>query len=264
MENKTNPLLEKLRLPGETVQLPSQGIFYKNTDVLAPDVVNGEVHVYPMTGYEEILMNSPDKLFSGDAVREVFKRCVPQVNNVDQLLAKDVDFLLLALRKVSYGDTFEVTYKHTCENGEEHTYTGTISEFLQNVKPINEILKKLKLNVSTNQVVKLKPISFSDFIRIVQEIDLNVNKENTENPDVVFKRIVESVVAVIESVDDITDKDLIREWIENCPPSVIKEINDGVDATLDWGIDPVLKTKCKDCGEDIEISTLINPLHFFT
>jgi len=41
---KSNPLLENLRLPGETVRLPSGGMFYKNGE-LASHVNNGEIHV---------------------------------------------------------------------------------------------------------------------------------------------------------------------------------------------------------------------------
>ena len=108
-----NPLLARVNLPGETFKLPSGGILYDD-DEISSDVKDGELHVLPMTTYDEILLRTPDLLFSGDAIKQVFNRCVPQVTNPMLLFAKDVDFLLLCLRKVTYGDEMEVPYTHTC------------------------------------------------------------------------------------------------------------------------------------------------------
>ena len=89
---RSNPLLERIRIPGETFTLPSQGIFYKNGE-LDDDSKNGEVYIYPMVTYDEIVLKTPDKLFSGEAITEVFQRCVPQIKKPMELLAKDVDFI---------------------------------------------------------------------------------------------------------------------------------------------------------------------------
>ena len=65
-----NPLLSKLNMPGATFKLPSCGLFYTSGEI-TPDVVDGEVHVQPMTGYDELLLKSPDMLFSGQGVNKV-------------------------------------------------------------------------------------------------------------------------------------------------------------------------------------------------
>jgi len=88
-----NPLLTRVEMPGSTFQLPSRGLFYDNGE-LRDDVEMGEVHVHPMSAFDEILMKTPDALFSGEAVHKVFLRCIPQVLQPVELLAKDVDFLL--------------------------------------------------------------------------------------------------------------------------------------------------------------------------
>ena len=64
IQNLNNPLLRNIQLPGDTVRLPSRGIFYNNGE-LTPSTQNGEVHVYPMKAIDEIIMRSPDKLLSG-------------------------------------------------------------------------------------------------------------------------------------------------------------------------------------------------------
>ena len=106
-----NPLIERSRIPGEIHRLPSRGIFYTNGE-LDGSVRDGELQIFPMTLIDEITMKSPDLLFSGDAVKQVLGRCVPQVLKPGQLLSKDVDFLMLVIRKASYGD-LEINYKHT-------------------------------------------------------------------------------------------------------------------------------------------------------
>jgi hypothetical protein len=98
-QQQLNPLLHKIRIPGETIRLPSRGIFY-TPGVLIDDVINGEIHVYPMTTIDELILKSPDKIMSGDAIAEIFSRCVPQVLNTKRLLAKDVDFILITLKKI--------------------------------------------------------------------------------------------------------------------------------------------------------------------
>ena len=56
-----NPLLERIKLPGDSFALPSGGLFY-GEGVLDPSVSNAEIHVHPMTTLDEITMKSPDLL----------------------------------------------------------------------------------------------------------------------------------------------------------------------------------------------------------
>ena len=114
---------------GSTFQLPSRGLFYKKGE-LRDDVEMGEVHVHPMSAYDEILMKSPDQLYSGESVDKVFRRCIPQILNPSELISKDVDFLLVCLRQVTYGNDMEVTYTHSCEDAKSNSYIIPLSDFI--------------------------------------------------------------------------------------------------------------------------------------
>jgi len=116
-----NPLLQRIQMPGETFRLPSGGLFYEK-GILSEKVVDGEIHVFPMTGIDEITLKTPDLLFSGNAVKQVFSRCIPDVLQPGKLLAKDVDFLIICLRKVSFGSEMDLTYTHFREKAKEHNY----------------------------------------------------------------------------------------------------------------------------------------------
>lgn len=260
-EYETNPLLTNFTAPGETFRLPSGGIFYDET-VLDPSVKNGEVYVRPMTAYDEVLLKTPDKLFSGDAVREVFSHCIPSILQPGELFAKDVDFLLVCLRKVSYGEEMQISFTHDCENAQEHSYVININEFIKNSKEIDPTtsISNYTVDLDNGQQVVISPIKFDDYIDMMQ---LTENYDSTD-PYSLQEIMIRSVLNIISSVDGYTDKQIIKEWLEQIPPKHTKKINNNVDKTLEWGPDFTVTETCKDCGQNMEVTAPMNPLAFFT
>lgn len=258
----TNPLLERIKLPGETFTLPSGGLFYDES-ILDPSAENGEVHIHPMTTIDEVIMKTPDMLFSGNAVKEVFGRCIPQIRNTNKLLAKDVDFLLTCLRKISYGDEMQVEYTHDCKDAKSHTYLVNVSNFVRNAKRIDPttITKNFSVTLENAQVVRIHPIRFGEFVSIMQSLDTSATDMTPEEG---AELLVNSMADVIESVDEITDRQMIHDWLIQVPPSYISKINKTLEATSDWGPDFHVSVKCKDCGADVSFNAPMNPLSFFT
>ena len=254
-----NPLLERVRIPGEIHRLPSNGLFYTNGE-LAGDVKDGEVHVQPMTALDEIVMRSPDLLFSGDAVKQVFGRCIPQVLKPLDLLAKDVDFLMAVLRKVTYGDQLETKYTHTCENAKEHSYMVNMDTMVKSAKAIDPttVGRKFTAKLPNEQVVKLHPIRYSSVVKLMQATDQEASAET------VNAIRIEALVDMISAVDEISDKGMIAQWLNTISAGWTKLIEDVVDNTSDWGADFEAEFVCKDCGEKIKVPTPMNPMTFFT
>lgn len=254
-----NPLLERIKMPGETFTLPSLGLFYTHGE-LDESVKNGEIHVHPMTAIDEIVMRTPDMIFSGRAITEVFNRCIPQINDVSKLSAKDVDFLLICLRKVSYGDELRVPYTHNCENAKEHTYSVDVNDFIRNTKRIDPTTSKDKFSVKLDngQIVHTKPITYESFVAMMQ-ID-----ETESDPQKLKEIFINSLANVIEAVDEVTNQEHIKGWLNSVKPLVLKDINKHVESTMRWGSDFRTKVKCKDCGNEIDITAPMNPLYFFT
>lgn len=256
---EANPLLARVEMPGSTFQLPSRGLFYDNAE-LRDDVEMGEVHVSPMSAYDEILMKSPDQLFSGESVEKVFNRCIQQVLRPKDLLAKDVDFLLVCLRQVTYGDEMDITYTHDCEDAEAQSYVIYLSEFIGTTKKIDPttVGKLYTVTMDNGQVVKLHPSKFKDVIKMYQDTEPLSMTIEAELEMSVF--IIQSI---IESVDGVTDPEHIKEWIKTIPAGWLGTLTSIIEKTSDFGPDFTLKTKCKDCGEEIEIQTPVNPISFF-
>lgn len=260
-QSRVNPLLERVQMPGETFPLPSGGIFY-NDGELDPSVHNAEVRVGPMTALDEIVMKTPDMLFSGDAVRQVFARCIPSILKPDRILAKDVDFLLVCLRKVSYGNMLRMQQTHSCKNAKPHQYDVDITQFISKTKRIDPVgaLSNFCAVMPNDEKVYLEPIRFGHFVEVMQLTDDTTEMAPEERRD----RLVRSISNVIARVDEIDDKEMIREWLSVISPEFLHEINNKVDDTINWGTEFQTKLKCRDCGQFFSVDLPMNPLAFFT
>lgn len=254
-----NPLLARVEMPGSTFQLPSRGLFYTNNE-LVDGVEMGEIHVNPMSAYDEILMKSPDQLYSGEAIEKVFSRCIKQVHQPKNLLAKDVDFLLVCLRQVTYGEEMRVVYTHTCEDAKSNEYVINLSDFINSTVRLDptKIGNNYSVTLENGQVVELRPPKFIDVLKMFQDTEgVNISPEKE------FEMSLFVIQSVIKSVDGITDHDQIKEWISSISAGWIRTITDTIEKAGDFGADYTLKTKCKDCGKDVEIQSPINPISFF-
>jgi hypothetical protein len=259
--SQQNPLLEKIKLPGRIFQLPSRGIFYENSE-LSEDIKNGEIHVQALSALDEITLKNPDQLFSGDAVQTIFKNCLTGVNKPVELLSKDIDALMLFLRTVTYGPAYEIIAKHTCEGAKEHSYVADIDQMIGNMKMIDPTVVEdmYTVKLKNDQVVKLKPTVYKDTIEFIKN---NSNKKEITAEDQ-KKNLVIILLSVIKSVDGISDKNMITQWIEKLSSPMVNSMVKKIEAINDWGTDNSWKCVCRDCGEDFRVEIPTNPVVFFT
>lgn len=255
----TNPLLQRAQIPGQTFALPSGGIFYEQGE-LDDSVDKGEVVVCPMVTLDELVMKTPDKILNGTAITEVFGRCIPQIKKPDMLLAKDVDFLLICLRKVTYGDQYQIEHMHDCENATKHSYLVPLDPLISEAKKLNtdKARDDYTLTLPNQQVVKLSPPKYTQMLKFYQSLNDQVSEE------VAYHRIIDATVSIVDSVDDVKDKKFIREWAAKIPAGYTKRIGERVMELGEWG--PMLTSKitCRDCGKEVSVNISLNPMHFFS
>lgn len=258
----TNPLIQSLRIPGQTFRVPSRGLFYTNGE-LDETVKNGEVEVYPMTAIDEIVISTPDKLLSGKAIPEVFTRCIPQVLKPELLLSKDVDYLMACLRLVTFGSTIDMSYNHNCsDESSMHTYTVSIEELMQRSIQMDPTAtdKDYKLVLPGGQRVFLRPMTYEDVVKVFQLTAVN---KDTFTEQEASDLVVTTLSSIIDSVDDVKDRTLIKEWLLKIPLQWKKLIEQKAQDVTKWGVDFTVHEICKDCGKPIEISVSPNPVNFF-
>jgi hypothetical protein len=268
----TNPLLEhhNFRLPGETVKLPSLALFY--TDNIVDDAVltAGEVYVQPMTTYEELLMKTPDLIYSGQAIVQVFGKCIPQIKQPLQLLAKDIDFLLIALRKISLGSTVVITHTHNCDGAKQHEYEVNIQRLITQTNNVNPstVETLFEYTLENGQHIKLRPYTIQSVLSLSQAAAVQQDKLESMSELELINYLRDSLLAnllpAIVSVSDISDRGLIHEWLDNLPSVWIKQLSAAIEATNTWGVDFETTLVCSDCGESFVTTIPLNPLSFFT
>jgi hypothetical protein len=256
-----NPLLDKLKLPGRIFQLPSRGIFYKDGE-LTQSVKEAELHVQAMSAIDEINMKNPDQLFSGEAVNTVFRNCISGIEKPTHLLSKDVDAIMLFLRTVTYGPSFEFTAKHTCEGAKEHTYIADIDKIIQDMTFIDPTMveEMYTIHLPNEQVVKIRPSTYQqtiDFVKKFQNKTEITAKDQEQN-------LIDVLLGVIESVDGIENKKLIEEWVRKLPSPMTTRVAKRIESINDWGSDATWKCVCRDCGETFSVELPTNPVSFFT
>ncbi len=265
-QQTSNPLLNTLRtrIPGETFRLPSQGVFYKNGE-LADGVNNGEVHIFPITALDEIEMKSPDKLLSGEALIDIFRRRIPQVIKPEMLLAKDVDYIMMCMRAISYGSSYPFTYTHSCDGAKEHHYEIDLYPIIQATVPLDPttVGDNYTTTTESGQTVKFRPARFGDMMKMYQAMSIGMTKDPELIDMELRKTLIDAVVAVIEEVDGITNPEHIIDWLLNAPSMYTDFLLAEVGKASSWGANPVCEFTCRDCGESVIQPLPINPITFF-
>lgn len=190
--SEENPLLKKIEMPGRKFRLPSRGLFYTNGE-LDESIKDGEIEVLSMTAIDEISLRSPEFLFSGEAIERVFKRCIPDVKNPLRLLSLDVDYLLTALRIVSYGNVLDLNLR--CDKCMEEQTLSNIEKESEFIKEIKSKAKEQKIDfdmaMADQKVIsKLDDIRSTKAPRQPYKIDLNgiLTNQTTEITDEEFKK----------------------------------------------------------------------------
>jgi hypothetical protein len=255
-----NELLQNLKLPGIVCRLPSRGLFYDD-GVLSENVVNGEVEVRPMSAYDEISLRNISDIINGKSISNVFKTCIPDILQPDELFSKDVDLLLLVLRQVTYGNNITIQHQHTCKDAKTHKYDINVGNLINSTKfidptTINDLYQVVMDNGS---VVMLHPMKFKDFLDLMK----NAKDYDTLSNSEMQRRLLDATVNVIKSVDDISDSDKILEWARAIPAKWFEKITNALNLGNEWGSSNSSFVDCKDCNENFEISLPINSLTFF-
>jgi hypothetical protein len=256
----TNPLTENLKIPGEIVRLPSGGGFYEE-GVLDPTVINAEISVYPMSAYDEICMRNVGEIINGRSVSNVFARCIPQILKPDELLGKDVDMLFMVLRKVTYGSSMTINYKHDCEEAKTHKYNIILANLINATKYLDSSLidEEYSTSLPNGQHVQLQPLKYKDILTIMSD----ARDHDTLSQLEMQNKLLDSTSHLIKSVDGVTEKEHILEWLRTIPSSWYSMITDKSSLHTQWGSENSYTIKCEDCGSDITIDVPINPLTFF-
>ncbi len=277
-----NPLAQYYRRPGTYVELPSKGRFYKMPPKLSD---TNELAVYPMTARDEMALKNPDSLLNGEALKQVLSSVCPDIANVNEIPAPDIDTILVAMRMSSYGDDMELDVNHNCEesNGRSQRVTVGLGGILSTMKEIPEDIGVVTL--STGIRVVLKPYTLeaqSRLLRIqfntmrqLQALEANENATVEQKADAANRGyevlvalsqdiLAESIISVtLPDGTEVTNSAHIAEWVKNLDRASADRLDQELKRFGEYGITRTLKVKCEYCGDDFTTDMLFDPTSFF-
>jgi len=277
MTQNTNPLADFYRNPKLYVSLPS-GIGHYSEDIIEKTEVD-ELPVYPMTAKDDILTKNPDALLNGDAVIKLVKSCVPAVKNPAELLAPDMEVLLIAIRQASSdGNTMEVN-RQCPECNESNSFDLDLSVALaesQNIEPFKTITLSNGLDVVITPTNYLHTIQSA---KAVIEQNRQFRTIQADNSDEQLKALgdaleklsnmnYEVIVKSIQSIsipggETVTDIEQISEFLNNVEKEIGMELNDHVSEINNGGIQKEIEMQCGECSHVYMTPINYDPVGFF-
>lgn len=275
---QSNPLGQFFRKPGLNVRLPSGGKFYK----VPPKVtIDGEIAVFPMTAKDELLIKNADSLLNGDAIVSLIKSCVPDIDDPREMPNPDLDAILLAIRKATYGDKIEVTATCPCEEW-KGTYSISVDNLLMQVNDIDDFNQ---VELDNQLIVNLKPSTLHDQnklgltqfenVRKLQAAE-NINDERVKiaaNNEVVSRNILltQDIIAngvvnvALPDGNVVADPAQIREWIGQLEVNDFKKIEDKLGMINKSGMATKTSVGCgkEGCERKFDLDFTLDPVSFF-
>jgi len=133
--------------------------------------------------------------------------------------------------------------------------------FIREAKRIDPttIASNYSIKLDNGQIVQLQPVRYENFIEMMQ-----INENEDMSPEMIKNIMYRTLASVIVAVDEITDREMINQWLELLPAGWLHKINSQVEKTVDWGPSFDTEITCKDCGKKMTVTAPLNPVAFFT
>jgi len=273
----TNPLADYMRQISVYIALPSGGNFYKNRPDLTDD---GEIGVRPMTSADEINMRIPDSLYNGESIYHVIRSCVPGIKDPTEMPYNDLEPLLLAIRRATYGD--DLTVPHKCKNcGEELDYVQSIDRLLATVPTlenrytvdVGEITVFLRpITLKSNNELQLQAVEQQQLARGLQQFSegnegelIKQFQQNLINVAMSNVRVLADCVYQIEMPDGtrVDNPEHIGEWINNIDTTTFNRIMEKLLEVQSVQMNVDFKAECAECSTPFETQVIVDQSRFF-
>jgi len=271
-----NPLANYFRQPKIYLRLPSQGKFYPegSLDKSAID----EYPVYAMTAKDELVFKTPDALMNGQATVNVIKSCIPAIKDPWAMPSLDLDACLVAIRIATYGENMDVGAD--CPNcNTRNDYVMSLLGYLDSVAKF-EYIDVLKIDPLT---VHIRPYTYKELSKTAlktleqQKIFAVVNDDSLSDEEKLEKfgssflkltdLTVDVICGCIESITTpegtVSDKEVIKNFIENTSSEIFNTIKDHVDKMKEEMKLKQQDVTCSNCNHKWSLALELDNSAFF-
>jgi len=200
--------MAELKIPTETVSLPSKGLLYSKDSPLS----SGQIEMKYMTAKEEDILTNSNFIKNGTVIDKLLQALIVTPINYSDLLVGDKNAVLIAARILGYGKDYE--FKYLDSSGVEKL--GKIDLSKLNEKFLDESLCSAGTNEfsfvlphSENQVT-FKLLTHSD----ENSIEAEIKGLKKVNPNGSFD-VTTRLKYMITSVNGKRDMASIRDFVDN-------------------------------------------------
>jgi CRISPR/Cas system CMR-associated protein Cmr5 small subunit len=264
------------RQPRLFISLPTKDSNLYDESVLQ---IQDQIPVTGMNTMDELLLKTPDALFSGEATERLIRSCVPSIQDAWQLTTIDVDYLLVVIRIATYGETLQINANcPKCK--EESAYDLDLHRYIEvyeNKNPV-EILRYngLLLTIAPLTYRKSTDIARRTYInqKTIQNINDNLNLSEDQK-DLQKQKMVEDILlmnveTIMSHVRSITDGenietnfDEILKFVNNADRDLYQQITDTIDKINQKYEIPPMQCRCIECNTDFKTAINFDYSDFF-
>jgi hypothetical protein len=235
----------------EQFEFPSKGKFYNNI----PAVVN----VRAMTGEEEQILATPRWVRKGKAIDMIFRRCIKEPINTEELLSSDRTHLLIYLRGISYTPEYDVEIKcpncsikfaHVIDLNElevESCPDDFGGESLTGVLPVSKFRYRYRLASGQDE----QEISSYREKRIQQWGDQG------EDDTLLYRTAL-----LLDEIEGVTLKKELALLLKKLPIQDVAHLRNEIN-TPPFGVNTELSILCPSCTEEFKIDLPLETNFFF-
>ena len=237
--------------PTEFVDLPSKGELYPEGH---PAHGLDSIEIRHMTAKEEDILTSESLIKKGVALdRVVDSLIVDKRIKAANLLIGDKNALLIAARITGFGSDYGV--KITCPVCIEQTDCSVDLNDLQikdlapseDYKSLPNGNYEIEFPQYNNLVIEVKLLRGADERKLTQAREQRKKAKKEDS------LITDQLKAIIVRVMDITDPTLLKQFVEQCPTKISREIRTKYE-TIMPDVDMEIPFECSNCGYESEVS----------
>ncbi len=236
------------------------------------------IGVKPYSIADELLTITPDALFSGEAIVEIIKSCLPDIKDPWNLPSSDLNAILIAIKIASSGKDLDIWLKcHNCQV--EDPYQIDLVKLQSHFLNINHWITPFKLN---NITFYFKPCSLREFnnnnlelykinktINNLKSITEISQKEKISNELLIsfnnlsFNQLLQNIHTLKTDSIECSDQTFISELLKNTESTIIKQLQDHVVSLRKIDQIPDLQWTCSKCGESKTIPIVLDHSELF-
>ena len=223
-----------LKIPTETVTLPSKGLVYPETSLLA----EGKIEMRYMSAKDEDILTNINFIKQGTAIDKLLRSLVVTPIDIDDLVLGDKNAILFAARILGYGKDYQFKFRNE-STGRDEEFTFDLTTLKE--KEIDESLLTPGKNEFTfklprsGNTVTFKLLTGKDEksidaeIKGLQKLDPNGSFENTT-------RLKHMILSVNGKADAVTIRDFVDNYLLAPDSRALKQFYNDISPDIDTNV----------------------------